>query len=123
VGEYVNFRHNGVSLVAVPSFITAAPEIREQYCNGMGPAGKGWLVPDTIYLLDCGIIGDIHDWMYTFGADEGVSKTDADEIFRQNLETYIRAKSNWFTRPLRLRRARTYYLAVSALGAKHYRQR
>ncbi len=121
MGEYVNFRHNGVTLVATPSFILAAPEVREQYCNGMGPKGAGWLVPDSFYGLKMTICGDVHDWMYTFGAEEGVSKTAADAIFLSNMRAYIQAHSNWLTRPLRLHRAQVYHAAVTALGEKHYR--
>lgn len=38
-------------LSAPKSYWCAPPHIKAKLCNGAGPDGKGWLVPDTIYGL------------------------------------------------------------------------
>ena len=59
-------------------------------CNGCGPSGYGWLVPDSILGVVVTICGHIHNWSYQFGIDRE-DKMVADETFGDNLDRLIRA--------------------------------
>ena len=106
-------------LWAPTSYITASPEEISQHCNGMGPLGVGFLVPDTMYGLDVGEAGYIHDWMFTF--PEGKTKEECDEMFLRNMNAIIEAQDSWsWVKWLRKRRAKKYYLAVKLGGDEHF---
>ena len=112
---------HGTALRAPLSYAQSTLAERTRHCNGMGPSGLGFLVPDTFWGLDMAICGDIHDWCYTFGHQDGLTREQADEMFLDNMRTYVIANSNWLTRRLRLRRAKTYHYFVTTGGAKHWR--
>ena len=104
-------------LYAPERYIQASPEVRRAVANGCGPSGwKGYLVPETIYLLPVGETCDIHDWMYAEG--ETIADKDvADRTFLNNLLRLIEAAGG--PRPLqwlRRRRALKYYRAVCLFG-------
>ena len=115
-----DYRYNGVDLRAPWSFIIASPAQRAKVCNGMGPKGAGWLVPDTFYGLRMTICGDIHDWMYTFGHAEGFTQEQADDAFLTNMNLYIDGLSVPWLKWLRKRRAKKYWFAVRLGGEKHF---
>lgn len=103
-----------------PVILFAPPgywKIPENDRGGCGPGSLGdWLVPDTIYGLSIKPACSIHDYMYSVGECDD-DKTDADDVLLNNLVRIIRAATSsklllW----LRLRRARTYYLAVHTFG-------
>ena len=85
----------------------------------MGPKGRGFLVPDSMYFLNMTLAGDIHDWMYTF--PEGQSKEVCDEFFLSNMYALIDAHGGWgWVKWLRKRRAIKYYHAVKMGGDSHF---
>lgn len=93
-------------------------------CNSAGPKGYGWLVPDTLYGLDCTPCFDIHDYCYHVWKDSN-GKDNADRLMLDNLYRFIddRTKKGWYMgwlRFLRRRRALKYYLAVSLCGSAFY---
>ena len=98
------------------AFRVAPPAVRARICNGAGPSGWGWIVPDTIWGLSITLAADIHDWMYTLGQTEA-DRRQADLVFFHNMITLINARrTSGFMRTLRELRAIGYYLAVSWFG-------
>ena len=102
-------------LIAPSSYWGATKEERAKVCNGAGPAGRGWLVPDTMWGLSITEAANIHDWMY----NEGKDKKEADETFYKNCLLIINKKGGWLA-PLRRYRAHSYYLAVKYFGASSF---
>jgi hypothetical protein len=102
-------------------------KLKEEICNGAGPKGLGWLVPDRMYRLKITDAANIHDYMYSehhtdkdYGWSEAGRKK-ADRVFLNNMTRIIKAKTKWaFIRILRLRRAKTYYQAVRSFGGMPY---
>ena len=117
MSELREYLYCGARLTAPDSFLQAPQAIRDRYCNGMGPAGKGWLVPNTMYCLNVAEAGRIHDWQYSF--PEGRARKEIDDLFFDNMVAIIDTGARWL-RWLRQRRAATYYAAVRAGGAKHF---
>jgi len=117
---YMSDIHKG-RLVRAPSmFFNASPAERELVCNGMGPKGYGWLVPDTMYGLDMGAAGDVHDWMYAH--PNGLTQKHCDDLFYANMLSIIHQHGGWdWVQWLRRRRALKYYKAVQVGGSKHFR--
>lgn len=111
---------SGARLLMPTSYATATQMERDEHCNGMGPKGLGFLVPDSIYFMNMEEPGNIHDWMYTF--PEGRTKEVCDEVFLANMYAVIDAKHNqWgWVKWLRKRRARKYYHAVRLGGNEHF---
>jgi hypothetical protein len=117
--DWVYYQYKGYMLKCSPQFQHATDKQRAAVCNGMGPKGYGWLVPDTMYGLDVGPAGDIHDYMYAF--PNGASQLECDALFLDNMYAIIEQNGGWgWVRWLRRRRAQKYYAAVRAQGAKHY---
>jgi hypothetical protein len=113
---------DGVVLYCEYDYESTAEILRRKQTNGCGPGGwKFDLVPDTMYGLSVREACDIHDWMYLFGKTLE-DKDRADRSFLNNVIRLIDARTttNWFGRnilkPLRYRRAKTYYEAVSHFG-------
>ena len=116
----VTTEHRGVTVKAPVSFIVSTEKERKAICNGMGPSGKGWMVPDTMYGLDMGAAGDVHDWMYTY--PDWLSRKSVDGIFLSNMYSIIEAHDGWgWVNALRRMRARKYYAAVRIGGAVHFK--
>lgn len=88
---------------------------KKEICNGAGPKGYGWIVPDTIYGLSITEAANIHDYMYHVGATIE-DKKKADRVFMNNMMRIIESKSGWVLRKLRRRRVRTYYKSVKYGG-------
>jgi hypothetical protein len=92
------------------------PEEKSRICNGAGPKGYGWLVPDTLYGLSIKSAADIHDYMYYVGTTLQ-DKQEADRVFLNNMLRIIEANTSF--KPLawlRTHRAYKYYWAVERFG-------
>lgn len=104
-------------LAAPSGYASATPQHIGVVSNGLGPAGWGRFVPDSILGLPVHEAGDIHDWMYYYR----MGKTLADQIFWQNMREIILGNSRSFVaRWLRLGMARIFYLCVKYGGQKAY---
>ena len=88
----------------------------KEVCNGMGPKGWGWLVPDHFFGLDMTECGNRHDWCYYIGGNR-FDKLIADLMFLYNMIVTIwNANNNWLAVP-RFWMAFRYFTAVF-LGGK-----
>lgn len=111
-------KHKGWVVQAPVAFIEAPPEERVEVCNGMGPKGYGWLIPDTMYGLDLEAAGDVHDWMYHYAT---YARDICDRVFLENMNSIIDQHGGWsIVKWLRKRRATKYYWAVRQLGMSSY---
>lgn len=111
-----------VVLSAPESYWLASPAELARICNGCGTSHSGWIVPDTMYLLDITPACSIHDWCYHVGETID-DKEQADRVFLNNLLRLIaKAPSGRIfllgklITLLRNRRALKYFEAVSLLG-------
>ncbi len=92
------------------------PEEKKDICNGVGPRVFGYLIPDTIWLLNVSEAADIHDYMYHVGKNLD-DKNRADEIFLNNMIRIIEKETWWnWVKKCRCRRARMMYKAVKYFG-------
>lgn len=107
-------------LEASSSFLAATEKQRRLVCNGAGPAGAGWVVPDTLWGLSITASANIHDWDYAFGREQGLTRQEVDKRFLRNMYAQIDRDAGWankLLKPLRQLRARSYYRAVAATGS------
>jgi hypothetical protein len=102
-------------LFAPEQYNKLTPEQKKRLCNGCGAKG-GISVPNTFYGLSMKECCNIHDFMYSKGRSLE-DKNKADRVFLNNCVRTITAKSSWILKPLRLARAKEYYLAVKYFGA------
>lgn len=107
-----------IILFAPKVYSLLSKEEKAAYCNGCG-AKEGICIPSTFYGLDISEACNIHDFMYAVGTTLN-HKDKADRAFLNNLTRIIVARSNWITKPLRLKRAKLYYNAVKYFGGKAY---
>jgi len=106
-------------LFAPAEYWRLTDEQKRGICNGCGSSGAfGWLVPDTMYLLNVRRACDIHDFMYEVGKTQA-DKEEADRVFLNNMVRIINGRGGLFRR-LRLRRAKKYYLAVYHFGGSAF---
>ena len=116
-----NINHKGWVIQAPVSFIEATPEERAEVCNGMGPKGYGWVIPDTMYGLNLEAAGDVHDWMYYHATYD---RNQCDDVFLKNMKSIIEQHDGWsILQWLRNRRALKYYWAVRKFGLSSYGKR
>lgn len=102
------------------SYYEATDEQRAAVCNGAGPAGWGWLVPDTMYGLSIREAANIHDWMYAEG-ETPADRREADDLFYANCRAIIRKHTkSRILRLLRYARAWIYYRAVRRGGERAF---
>jgi hypothetical protein len=107
---------NTVDLFAPPEYWDLTEEERKYFRCGPGRGILERLVPETAYGLRLSAACSIHDFMYRYGFTDQ-DKVDADEVFLNNMIRIIEVKtSSKILMFLRLRRARTYYLAVKLFG-------
>jgi len=108
---------DGFKLLAPETFWFATDEERAMVCNGCGPIGLEWLIPDE--FLGCSFDSpcDIHDWMYTFGGVE--DKQFADLVFLNNMIRVVRAQGGILSY-MREQRAWIYYRMVRDFGYKAF---
>ena len=109
-------------LQAPNSYWDATEEEKKKYCNGCGPKGAYFLIPDTLWGLNITEPCNIHDWCYRFGKTEQ-DRQDADRMFLDNMLSTIDENTTWkWLKKLRRRRARTYYHVVSRYGGPYFRK-
>lgn len=103
-------------LYAPREYWELTPEQKAEICNGAGPKGFGFLVPDTIYGLSITEAANIHDYMYHIGGHK-YDKLIADKAFDSNMKKII-DKGTWWNwlKKLRNHRADMYYEAVVKFG-------
>ena len=88
----------------------------EEICNGAGPKGWGWVIPDTIWFLNIRHIAHIHDYGYHIGTNID-DKNEHDRIFLNNMIRWILHKTkSKIMKWLRLKRAQKYFNAVCLMG-------
>lgn len=104
---------------------TASDKQYSEICNGAGPKNFGYLVPDTMYLLNLEIVFDEHDFCYDkFDSKEG--KTFSDLLMKLNSMLFIEKHTTkcpmfrYMLVHLREIRAYEYYSAVSIGGDLFY---
>ena len=84
-------------------------------CDGCGTKWFSGLVPDSIYFLNIKLACCIHDFMFSLGGTREDFEY-ANAVFKDNMNALIRlAGATYLLYPTRLamRRAETYYKAVS----------
>ena len=112
-------------LCAPATFWAASADLKARVCNGAGPAGYGWLVPDYFMFLCMTAAADIHDWMYWEGHEQK-DKDAADRVFLLNMVAIIEDQTTKLflfgsmLRSTRLGLALIYFIFVSELGKKAY---
>jgi hypothetical protein len=105
-------------LKAPEGFWRMHPKTYKRVCNGAGPKGWGWLIPDTMWGLRITKAADIHDFMYYWGI---WPKDFCDKLFYENLVSLINNKGGAL-KYLRRARAYTYYKAVHFFGASSFKR-
>jgi len=110
-----------MKLFAPKEYWEMSKEAIDEITGGCGPGGLGdKLVPDTIYGLSIFAACRIHDFMWHFGVTQE-DKDIADRVFKNNMIRIIEAKTKYkIIKWLRIRRANTYYKAVSVFGDGAY---
>jgi hypothetical protein len=110
-------------LTAPTEYWPLDPSEKAYICNGAGPKGYEYMVPDTMYGLSITEAADIHDYMYYIGGDE-YDRRIADDVFLINMQAIVELKTKWkWLKKLLLRRVRIYYLAVTRLGHSSFNYR
>ena len=105
-------------LFAPTGYYGLTPKEKKEICNGAGPKGKGWIIPDTMWGLSIKEAANIHDYMYHVGKTIE-DKESADRSFLNNMLRVIDNKKGFFhsvLRHLRHARAKEYYNAVKYFG-------
>ena len=103
---------------------TSTEEEYAEICNGAGPNNFGFLVPDSMYLLNMTIVFDHHDFCYDY-FDSLLGKELSDLLMKINSVKFIhRNTTNCpFLRGMLIRRrtfrAMIYYEAVH-IGGKWF---
>ena len=113
----MNYTKNSIGLLIPEGFNQLTQEVKDAICNGMGPKGWGWLVPDHFFGLDMTKIGNIHDFGYYQGGN-GWDKITADLVFLYNCLRWI-----WLNNEKKYRRyfmALRYFTAVFWGGKKSF---
>jgi hypothetical protein len=82
----------------------------DECCNGCGPKGWGWLIPDIVDGVDAHLACNVHDCCYRRGKTEEDRKA-ADLLLRRNLSRVWK----WHT-------AQLYYWAVRFGGKGAFAQ-
>jgi len=108
------------TIFAPESYWNATAKQKDSICNGCGAKDGFIKAPKNIYGIDVSICCNIHDWMYQYGLTAS-DKEVADRVFLNNMTRIIKQNSkNRFVKFLRLRRAKTYYIAVKYFGGDAY---
>ena len=102
-------------LDAHPDYWNLTDEEREIICNGGGPKGWGWLVPDRMWGLSMTEAFNIHDYDYFIKTPFIISNNR----MYSNILTIINRHGGWLKYPRRMR-AWGYFQAVSQGGRFFY---
>lgn len=105
-----------MDFVTEKGFYSLTPERKALICNGAGAADdwRSFLIPNTLWRLDCTVVFDIHDYAYHVGRTRR-DKLRADVNLLVNLAILIIAEGGWFF-TVRMYRAATYFVAVHRFG-------
>ena len=87
-------------------------------CNGMGPKGWSWLVPNHFFGADITEAGNRHDFSYSIGGDKW-AKVVADLMFLFNMLRLVFDEGGWMQTP-RYFMALRYFTAVFWGGSKSF---
>ncbi len=106
-----------MKLKAPDEYYNLTPDQKADICNGCGPSGYGFLVPDKFRLIgiDFNPACQIHDFCYHIG----MPKKEADNLFLENMLTIAETAHFGFKQTAN-RMAFIYYLAVKNGGAGAY---
>lgn len=109
-------KKNGI--LAPEEYFDLTVEQLEDICNGCGPKGWGWVVPDKFRIigLDLEPACQIHDFCYHMG----YPKKESDNMFLDN-NLYCASKAPWIFRPVAEHIAFVFYLSVKNLGGIAYK--
>lgn len=109
---------NSIEPLDIPDgFLQLTDEQKKRICNGAG-AADGIKVPNTMYGLNMIECFDMHDYEYEVGQTRA-EKRRADRRMLVNLVIKINNKGG-LLKWLRLRRAMSYFIAVSDFGDKAF---
>jgi len=114
------YMHKGVDLreilYAPPEYWKLTLKEHKEICNGAGPKGWGWSVPDRIWGLNITPCANPHDFGYYVG-ETIEDKNEHDRIFLNNLVRWILYWTKFkIIKWLRLGRAQKYFSAVCLYG-------
>jgi len=103
--------------VSPKSYKLASKAKRKQVCNGCGPKGYDWFVPDNLLGIDITECCNIHDWMYKCGKSNW-ERNWADMMFYINMRIAINFPKNTWKRlrEYRFELAIFYYTMVKKHG-------
>ena len=105
-----------MKLYAPELYWALTPEGRQEFCNGCGAKGIGWMVPEKILGLSITEICDIHDFMYAIRQTEE-DREASDRVFRNNTLRLIVGKTkNKILLALRVVVALIYYALLMLTG-------
>lgn len=95
-------------------------EVVHKVLNGVGPAGNGHLVRDTLfYKLNLTEAANVHDFLYSEYGPKEVSRKEADDLFLESM--LKKANDNTlFAKTLNKPIVYSYYFAVRAFGFLFY---
>lgn len=106
-------------LICRKEYLDLAEDEKRKICNGIGAAsGLSKNFPNTVYGLDIGESGNIHDFDYHVGGTREDKKI-ADQVLLRNARYTIR-KGSWLLRYARYSRVNKYYIAVALGGHLHF---
>jgi hypothetical protein len=103
------------ALKAHPDFLGTDLGDLLEICNGCGAKDSKLPIPDTIWGLWIGPVCNLHDFRYHVGKTKQDKEMADIEMLANNMRA-IEACSTWILKPLRRRRALTYYGVVTDLG-------
>lgn len=95
---------------------TRSEALIKKTLNGAGPAGKGEWVRDTLFYKYCVTdAANMHDFLYSKYAPEGITRKDADDFFLYLMLVKLETQSEIsvaLNRPI----VYSYYFAVRMFG-------
>lgn len=105
-----------MNFIVVNGYYELNEDVKSRICNGAGAAGdwKSYLIPNTMYGLDCIEAFNIHDYAYYIGITPE-DKKQADIAMLLNILEIINEKGGMLAF-LRRYRAIKYYDAVHNFG-------
>ena len=103
------------------SYKLASKAQRKQVCNGCGPQGYDWFVPDNLLGVNICECCNVHDWMYEVGKTQR-EKDWADYVFLVNMRIAIdNVRNKWKTlQSCRHELAIFYYTIVKKHGGESF---
>jgi hypothetical protein len=63
----ITFNRDELGLYYPEGYNKLYQDQKDEICNGMGPKGWGWLIPDNFFGLDISEAGNRHDYCYWLG--------------------------------------------------------